>query len=208
MSKKQVPHIIIKRLPLYLRMLERLAREGVETISSAKLAEKMDFSAAQIRKDLSQFGEFGKQGRGYQVAPLCEQLRQILNVDRTWDVVIIGANCVGEAMARDQNLHKRGFNVKMIFDYAEDKIGQNIDGYIVQDAAGMDAVIQAEQIQIAILAVPAENAQEIVDQVVKAGIKAILNYAPICLTTPEGIRLECIDAAARLQEMSYYLDQT
>ena len=206
MRKKEVPHIVIKRLPFYLRMLERLAQEGVETISSANLATQMDFSAAQIRKDLSHFGGFGKQGRGYKVDVLCEQLGQILNVDQTWDVAIIGANYVGEAMARDQNLPERGFRIKMIFDSDEENIGRKIADLTVQDAAEMVKMIQAEDIQIAILIVAAEEAQQIADQLVEAGIKAILNYAPIHLTTPEAIRIEGIDAAARMQEMSYYLD--
>jgi len=206
MSKKDVPHIIIKRLPLYLRMLERLAQEGVETISSANLAREMDFSAAQIRKDLSHFGGFGKQGRGYKVDALCEQLRQILNVDRTWNVAIIGANCLGEAMACDQNLLQRGFKIKLIFDDDEDNIGRQIGDLTVEDAAEMVEMIRAEDIQIAILAVPAEEAQHVADRLVEAGIKAILNYAPTRLKTPEEIRVECIDAAARMQEMSYYLD--
>lgn len=205
MPKKEVPHIVIKRLPLYLRMLEHLTREGVETISSAKLASRMDFSAAQIRKDLSHFGGFGKQGRGYKVNALCEQLSEILNVDQAWDVAIIGANCIGEAMARDQNLSQRGFKIKMIFDDDESKVGQNIAGLTVQDAADMVRLIRAEDIQMAILAVPAERAQQVADRLVEAGIKAILNYAPIRLTTPEEIRVACIDPATRLQEMSYYL---
>jgi redox-sensing transcriptional repressor len=206
MSKKEVPHIVIKRLPQYLRMLERLAREGIETISSANLATQMDFSAAQIRKDLSHFGGFGKQGRGYKVDALCEQLRHILNVDQSWDVAIIGANCVGEAMARDQNLPERGFRIKMIFDDDDDNIGREIADLTVQDAAEMVKMIRAEDIQIAILAVLAEEAQQVADQLVEAGIRVILNCAPIRLTTPEAIRVEGIDAAARMQEMSYYLD--
>ncbi len=205
MRKKEVPHIVIKRLPLYLRMLERLAREGVETISSAKLASRLNFSAAQIRKDLSHFGGFGKQGRGYKVASLCKQLRDILNVDRAWDVAVIGANHVGEAMSCDRNLSERGFNVKMIFDDDESKIGKQIADLTVKDAADMARLIRAEDIQMAILAAPAENAQQIADRLVEAGIKAILNYAPVRLTTPEEIRVECIDPATRMQEMSYYL---
>lgn len=204
-SKENVPDIIIGRLPLYLRTLERLHEAGRQTISSQELGDTVGVSAAQIRKDISQFGEFGKQGTGYPIPFLIQKLRQILKIDRTWDVALIGAGDLGRALVHYQGFHNRGFRIKMVFDNDPKKIGQPLGNFIVQDAARMKELIRQEGIQIAMLVVPASAAQEVTDQLVEAGVRAILNYAPTHLNVPPGVHIEHVDPAMHLQHMTYYL---
>ncbi|GAB4505680.1 MAG: redox-sensing transcriptional repressor Rex [Anaerolineales bacterium] len=205
MNADKIPDIIIGRLPIYLRSLQRMADAGQQTTSSQELGERVGISAAQIRKDISQFGEFGKQGTGYRILFLVEKLREILKVDRIWDVVVVGAGDVGHALANYPGFINRGFQITMVFDSDPVKIGQKAGRFIVQDTAGMVEKIRQAGIQIAMLAVPASAAQEVTDQLVEAGVKAILNYAPINLSVPDGVRVQHIDPAIHLQRMTYYL---
>lgn len=200
-----IPDIVVGRLPIYLRALQHMAQMGRKVTSSQELGEQLGISAAQIRKDLSQFGEFGKQGTGYQIEYLIEQLSSILQVDRVWDVVLIGAGDVGNAIARYQGFANRGFRVAMVFDNDPDKIGRDVGGFIVQDTAQLIPLIRKTGIKIAMLAVPASAAQSVTDQLVEAGIKAILNYAPIHLNVPPGVQVQNIDPVIHLQRMTYYL---
>jgi redox-sensing transcriptional repressor len=206
MTEKQIPDIVVGRLPMYLRALQRMAQEGRQVTSSQELGERLGISAAQIRKDLSQFGEFGKQGTGYQIAYLVEQLQRILKIDREWDVAVIGAGDIGSAVARYGGFANRGFQVKMIFDSDPEKIGTQIAPFTVRDNAEMVPAIQAAGIKIAMIAVPAESAQDVADDLAKAGVKAILNYAPISISVPPDVRVQYIDPAIHLQRMTYYLD--
>lgn len=206
MNADKIPDIIIGRLPVYLRALQRMANKGIQTTSSQELGEIVGISAAQIRKDISQFGEFGKQGTGYSIPFLIERLRSILRVDRVWDVVIVGMGDMGHALARYNGFTDRGFQVKMVFDNDPSKIGQKAGNFEIFDIAGMAEKIKQNKIKIAMLTVPAIAAQEMADQLVKAGIKSILNYAPISLTVPAGVRVQYIDPATHLQRMTYYLD--
>jgi redox-sensing transcriptional repressor len=203
---REIPDIVVGRLPHYLRALQHMALEGRRLTSSQELSERLGISAAQIRKDLSLFGEFGKQGTGYQIDFLLDQLRQILKVNQVWDIVLVGAGDIGSAIARYQGFENRGFRVTMIFDSNPAIIGNQVGAFIVQDSAGIVASIQSAQIRIAMLAVPAANAQEVSDQLVEAGIKAILNYAPISLNVPEDVHVQYIDPVIHLQRMTYYLD--
>lgn len=205
MANQDIPGIVIGRLPLYLRTLQRMAQEGQRVTSSQELGAKLGVSAAQIRKDLSQFGEFGKQGTGYNIKYLSEQLRSILNLDRVWKMVIVGAGDVGSALANYPGFRDRGFQVTMIFDNDPTKIGKQMGMIFVQDIAGMEAAIREAGIKVAALSTPADHAQEVTDILIEAGVKAILNYAPIQLTAPEGVQVENIDPATHLQKMSYYL---
>ena len=205
MTKQEIPGIVVGRLPLYLRSLQRMQQEGKKVTSSQELGTRLGVSAAQIRKDLSQFGEFGKQGTGYNIQFLSEQLRKILNLDQVWDMAIVGAGDVGTALANYLGFRNRGFHSTMIFDNNVEKIGQEIGLLVVRDIAHMADDIQSAGIKVALLAVPADHAQEVTDLLVNAGVKAILNYAPIQLSVPEGIRVENIDPATHLQKMSYYL---
>ena len=205
MNANKIPDIIIGRLPIYLRALQRMAEKGMQTTSSQELGERVGISAAQIRKDISQFGEFGKQGTGYQIPFLIDKLREIMKIDRIWDVAVVGAGDMGHALARYQGFVNRGFRVAMVFDNDPDKVGQQIGDFIVQDTSTLVEMIQAAGIQVAMLTVPASAAQAVTDMLIKAGVKAILNYAPISLNVPEGVRVRPIDPAVHLQRMTYYL---
>jgi len=206
MNADKIPDIIIGRLPVYLRALQQLSERGIQTTSSQELGEIIGISAAQIRKDISQFGEFGKQGTGYSIPFLIERLRDILKVDRGWEVVVVGMGDIGHALARYNGFANRGFHIKMVFDNDPKKIGQKVGEYEIFDTASLGEKLKQSRIKIAMLTVPATAAQETTDQLVKAGIKAILNYAPISLNVPRGVHGQYIDPVTHLQRMTYYLD--
>jgi redox-sensing transcriptional repressor len=206
MVNKQIPDIVVGRLPQYLRSLQRMAREGRTVTSSQELGERLGISAAQIRKDLSQFGEFGKQGTGYHIPYLIEQLQKILHIDREWDVVVVGAGDIGSAVARYKGFANRGFRVCMIFDSDPDKIGQKVGEYTVYDYNEIADKIRESSVKIAMLAVPATQAQEVANLLIEAGVRAILNYAPINLNVPNGVKVQQIDPSIHLQRMTYYLE--
>ena len=205
MNAEKIPDIIIGRLPVYLRALQRLAEKDIHITSSQELGEIVGISAAQIRKDISQFGEFGKQGTGYAIPFLIEKLQDILKVDRVWEVVIVGMGDIGHALAHYQGFANRGFHVKMVFDNDPKKIGQKIGEFEVFDTALISEKIKQYKIKLAMITVPASSAQEVADQLVKAGVKAILNYAPISLNVPEGVKVQYVDPVTHLQRMTYYL---
>ena len=205
MKKNNIPDIIVGRLPLYLRALQRMADRGAVVTSSQELGGWVGISAAQIRKDISQFGEFGKQGTGYNIEFLREKLREILKVDRVWDVAIIGMGDIGHGLARYQGFLDRGFRVRLAFDNDPEKIGIKIGDLVVQDMSEMVEAINEANIKVAMVAVPADCAQEVADQLAKTGVTAILCYAPICINVPEGVRVQYIDPATHLQWMTYYL---
>lgn len=204
-SRPDIPDIVIGRLPIYLRALNRMIQEEKEYTSSHELGERLGISSAQIRKDLSHFGEFGKQGTGYNVEYLYGQIRHILQVDREWPVAVVGVGDLGHAIAHYRGFGARGFRVAALFDIAPDKIGQTVAGLPVLPIERMRAEIGRLGIQIAMLAVPAESAQQVANQLVEAGIRAILNYAPITLAVPPDVRVQYIDPVAYLQHMTYYL---
>ncbi|KAF0106640.1 MAG: redox-sensing transcriptional repressor [Anaerolineaceae bacterium] len=206
MTQSKIPDIIISRLPIYLRALRHMQGQGKQTTSSQELGEWVGVSAAQIRKDLSQFGEFGKQGTGYNIAFLIKKLNEIMHIDRVWDVAVVGMGDMGHAIARYQGFADRGFRVAMLFDSDPAKIGEEIDGFVVRDSAQMVPAIQQAGIRIAMLCVPASAAQAVANQLVQAGVKAILNYAPISLTVPPGVRVQYLDPSIGLQRMTYYLE--
>jgi redox-sensing transcriptional repressor len=206
MNADKIPDIIIGRLPIYLRALQRMAEKGLKTTSSQELGEHVGISAAQIRKDISQFGEFGKQGTGYSISFLIDKLREILKVNRMWDVAIVGAGDMGHALARYQGFVNRGFSVVLIFDNDASKVGSKVGEYTIQDAAGMVERIRKAGIRMAMMTVPASSAQAVADRLVQAGVKAILNYAPISLNVPADVHVQYIDPSTHLQRMTYYLD--
>jgi len=205
MNANKIPDIIIGRLPIYLRALQRMAEKGKQNTSSQELGERVGISAAQIRKDISQFGEFGKQGTGYRIPFLIDKIREILKVNRIWDVAIVGAGDMGHALARYQGFVNRGFRVLMVFDNDPQKVGSQIGDFVVEDTITMADRIKETGIKVAMLTVPAAAAQEVTDLLVKAGVQAILNYAPITLSVPENVRVQHIDPATHLQRMTYYL---
>ncbi|UCG24268.1 MAG: redox-sensing transcriptional repressor Rex [Chloroflexota bacterium] len=203
---EEIPDIVIGRLPIYLRALSYMATEDKVTTSSQELGQRLGISSAQIRKDLSHFGEFGKQGTGYNIGYLIEQLRQILHLDREWPVVLVGAGYLGHALANYQGFKHRGFEINLVFDNDPDIVGQNMGGHIVQDISDLKETVAREGVQVAILAVPAAAAQEIADLLISAGIKSILSYAPINLTAPASIEVRYSDPVVQLQRMTFYLD--
>ncbi len=206
MNAEKIPDIIIGRLPVYLRALQRLSEKGILTTSSQELGGIVGISAAQIRKDISQFGEFGKQGTGYSIPFLIERLQDILKVHRVWDVVIVGMGDIGHALARYHGFANRGFRISMVFDNDPQKIGQRVGEFEINDTSTLVEKIKQNKVKIAMLTVPAVAAQEMTDQLVKAGVKAILNYAPTSLNVPENVRVQYTDPVTHLQRMTYYLD--
>jgi redox-sensing transcriptional repressor len=205
MNAEKIPDIIIGRLPIYMRALQRMSENGAQTTSSQELGERVGISAAQIRKDISQFGEFGKQGTGYHIPFLLDKLRSILKVDRVWDVALVGAGDMGHALARYQGFLDRGFQIVMVFDNDAQKVGEKIGDFVVQDMSGLAEAIRKANVKMAMLTVPAAAAQDVADQLVKAGVKAILNYAPISLNVSSDVKVQHIDPATHLQRMTYYL---
>ena len=206
MASNEAPDIVVGRLPIYLRALTLMAEEGREITSSQELSEKLGISSAQIRKDLSHFGEFGKQGTGYEIAYLRDQLKRILNVERSWPVALVGYGDLGRALADYGGFAAKGFEIVAVFDNAPHKIGQQIAGKEVMDLTELPQVVRNKGIRVAIVAVPSATAQQVADMLVESGIKAILNYAPINISVPSDVQVQYIDPAAHLQHMTYYLE--
>ncbi len=200
-----IPDIVVGRLPIYLRALNFLAAEGREITSSQELGDRLGISSAQIRKDLSHFGEFGKQGTGYEIQFLREQLLRILQVDRLWEVVLVGAGDLGHALVHYGGFEGRGFRIVAVFDNNPVKIGEKLGTLTIQDVNQLGEVVRAGSIHMAIIATPASAAQAVVETLVGAGIRAILNYAPITVTVPSGIKVQYIDPVSHLQRMTFYL---
>lgn len=204
---EEIPDIVIGRLPVYLRALTNMAQNGDKlTTSSHELGERLGISSAQIRKDLSHFGEFGKQGTGYHINYLIEQLRQILKLDHEWPVAIIGAGHIGHALASYNGFQHRGFRIAWIFDNDPQKIGTQIGNLVVQPIETMVEILQREKTQVAILAVPAFAAQEIATKLAQTYIRSILNYAPVHLNVPPHIHVRHNDPVIQMQRMTFYLD--
>ncbi len=202
----EIPDIVIGRLPVYLRELERMVRDASKmTTSSHELAERLGMSSAQIRKDFSHFGEFGKQGTGYHIHYLIDRLTEILNLTREWPMALVGAGFLGHALASYRGFQRRGFVIVCVFDSDPDKIGRAIGDLVVRDVAELEEAVRAQHIEVAILAVPADAAQATADRLAAAGVRAILSYAPISLTVPPGVHVSYSDPVVQLQQMAYYL---
>lgn len=205
MPSVEVPDIVVGRLPIYLRALTELAAAGRDITSSHELGERLGISSAQIRKDLSHFGTFGKQGTGYRIAELQERLRRILHVDGRWQVALVGIGDLGRALAHYGGFRDCGFEITLLFDNAPHKIGLRIGDRVVEDSALMPSRIRQAGIRVAMIAVPAGEAQTVADELVEAGVVAILNYAPTTISVPEGVKVQYIDPVVHLQRMTYYL---
>ncbi|MBX3085118.1 MAG: redox-sensing transcriptional repressor Rex [Anaerolineae bacterium] len=205
-SVTDIPDIVIGRLPLYLRALNQLVQQGQTITSSHELGHQLGISSAQIRKDLSHFGEFGKQGTGYQISHLQTQLKQILQVNREWPMIVVGAGDLGRALAHYGGFVERGFRVVGVFDNDVQKIGTGSGDLKVRDIRELIDFLHHNNVRIAMLAVPGNVAQQVCDTLVNAGVRAILNYAPITLIVPENVHVQYIDPVMHLQRMTYYLD--
>jgi redox-sensing transcriptional repressor len=206
LDQNGIPDIVIRRLPIYARSLQYLQLDGVETISSGDLGTRLGVSAAQIRRDLSYFGEFGKQGKGYNVAYLLRQVNAILKLDRDWPLALVGLGHLGRALLHYEGLSMQGFQITALFDHNPEKVGQKIGDLVIHSMDDMAEVLSQNKIKMAIMAVPARGAQEAADALVAGGVRAILNYAPIIVQVPPYVRIRHIDPVVALQSMTYYVD--
>lgn len=204
----QISELTTNRLSVYLRCLNELEAAGVQTISSQALAERFHLNAAQIRKDLAYFGEFGVRGVGYYVSALRRDLRQILGLDRRLRVAIIGAGNLGLALADYPGFQQEGFEIAALFDAARDKVGRvSRGGIMTHDIRELKRIARRERIHIAMIAVPAQHAQSVLDLIVGAGIKAVLNFSPGSLSVPTDVKLKSVDLTVSLESLSFYLAQ-
>ncbi|MBP99137.1 MAG: redox-sensing transcriptional repressor Rex [Acidobacteria bacterium] len=202
----QVSEQTTNRLSLYLRFLNELDADGVRTVSSKVLAEQFALNAALIRKDLSHFGDLGVRGVGYVVKDLRQRLRQILGLDRRLNVAIIGAGNLGFALADYPGFRQEGFRIVALFDSLPGKVGRRSrSGVLIHDSRELERVARREGITIAVIAVPAASAQMVVNTVVEAGIKAVLNFSPGALRVPPGVKLKSVDLTVSLESLSFYL---
>jgi len=204
MHPPNIPDIVIHRLPLYLRVLTVLREQGQTITSSQELGTNLDISPAQIRKDLSYFGEFGKQGTGYEIEFLISQLKRILQVNRKWNIALAGAGALGHALVSHFGFEHWDFHITAVFDKDPLRIGQRLGNLTVLDVTKLAEVILEKNIQFGIIAVPTKEAQGVAEQLVTAGVRAILNYAPVSLKIPKHVLCHSMDPIVWLQSMAYY----
>ena len=201
----KIPEMTIRRLSIYARCLLQLEEDGVKSVSSQELAERFNLNSAQVRKDLAYFGEFGVRGIGYYVASLKAELQRILGLDREWAVVLVGFGNLGSALFHYKGFTRQGFKVVAIVDENPAKVGREVERVPVIASRDMAREVKARGIQIAILAVPVEAAQAVTDELVAAGIRAVLNFAPTRLRVPRDVRLNNVDLPIELETLSFYL---
>jgi len=209
LKRKNIPSVTINRLSICHRCLEKLIenidKRKPKYISSSEIAEMTGINSAQIRKDLAYFGEFGKRGIGYPVIDLGKELKKILGLDKKWSVIIAGAGNLGKALVNYKGFQKRGFIIKGIFDNNPSKIGKKLGHIFIYDIKEIEKFIRAENINIGILVVPADSAQEVADKMVAGGIKAILNFAPVHIVLPPEIKIHNVDLSIEFEGLTYYL---
>lgn len=206
MKTEKISELTTNRLSVYLRCLNELAAAGVETVSSQTMAEQFNLNSAQIRKDLAYFGEFGVRGVGYYVEDLRRQLTQILGLTRAHRLAIIGIGNLGMALATCREFNREGFQTIALFDNDEAKIGLTVcPGLEIQDAASLSEVIEREDVDIVVIATPASAAERILEDVTAAGVRAVLNFAPVHLNPPPGVKVKTVDLTSSLESLSYFL---
>ncbi len=201
-----IPNPAVRRLSLYLRQLEAFKRKDRRTISSKQLGESLRLTDAQVRKDLAYFGQFGHPGIGYRVDDLIAQVKRILGTDKVWNVLLMGAGNLGRALAAYKGFRAKGFNLVAVFDSDPAKIGKKLASFHIQPPAELQETIRTHAIRLAILAVPAEVAQDVADQLVDAGIRGLLNFAPVSLHLPPEIALNAVDLAVSLEQLSFQVN--
>ena len=202
---RKIADSTVRRLSLYLRFLEEFEGQGIETISSGALAGRGGTTSAQVRKDLSFFGSFGKRGLGYSVPELVQALRQILGLTRHYRVALIGAGKIGSALVQNRGFRRRGFDFVAIFDRDPAKVGQELGGVRIEDVAQLEASLGRNPADIAVLVTPPEEAQPVADRLVRLGIKSILNFAPLQLAVPADVTVKTVNLALELEALAYHL---
>lgn len=198
-----VPMPAVRRLSLYLRQLESLQRRDIRTISSRQLGNSLGFTDAQVRRDLTYFGQFGQPGIGYSVDALIRHLRHILGTDRTWDVLLVGAGNLGRALASYKGFEKKGFRLRAVFDADPAKVGRKCGSLVIRPMSELRRTAQELGIRLAIVTVPADQAQTVADALAAAGIKGILNFAPAAVSVPPDMALEAVDLAVQIEQLSF-----
>jgi redox-sensing transcriptional repressor len=202
---KKISDSAVRRLSLYLRFLQEAQAAGTDTISSGELAERGGTTSAQVRKDLSLFGSFGKRGLGYDVPELLRSIQEILGLNQQWNVALVGAGKIGSALFSYRDFQQRGFHIRAVFDSDPAKVGATWGGLVVRPDEELEDTLRGAGIQMAIVAVPAEAAQAVVDRLVKAGVRGILNFAPIRLRAPASVTLRNVDVTLELEGLSFAL---
>jgi redox-sensing transcriptional repressor len=202
---RKIAESTVRRLSLYLRFLEEFEEQGMETVSSEALAARGGTTSAQVRKDLSFFGSFGKRGLGYSVSELVQKLREILGLGRTYRVAMIGAGKIGSALVQYRGFRQRGFEVVAIFDTDSGKVGRGWNGLTVRDAKELETELRRQPVDIAVIVTPAEAAQGVADRCVALGVKAVLNFAPVQLNVPDDVVVKTVNLALELETLSYAL---
>lgn len=204
-NSKKVPEGTISRLFIYLREITELSRMNIHTISSAELGERTNLSDVQVRKDLGYFGQFGVSGAGYNTAELKAALEKILGKDKSWNVAVVGVGHLGSALLAYPGFKSHGLDIVAAFDSDPKKIGRQIKDVTIQSIDEMPKVVKNRKISIAIIAVPAKDAQEVADKLIKAGVECILNFAPVALMVPENVKVKNVDLSRELETLSYFL---
>ncbi len=198
-----VPNPAVRRLSLYLRQLEAFKRKDRRTVSSKQLGESLGLTDAQVRKDFAYFGQSGHPGIGYRVDDLIGQVKRILGTDKTWNVLLVGAGNLGRALLAYRGFDQKGFRLVAVFDADPTKFGKKHGGFVIQPLSEMAAAVQKQNIKLAMIAVPADNAQDVADQLVAAGVRGLLNFAPVSLTVPPDVALNAVDLAVQLEQLSF-----
>lgn len=206
MKSYKISEAVVKRLPIYLRYLNELALSEIQTVSSKELGDKLDLNPAQIRKDLAYFGDFGKKGIGYDVGYLIEQIRHILKLNTPINVALIGAGNLGHALSNYNIYHNDSMRIVAVFDQMSDKVGRMINNLEILSTADLVSKVRELKVRIGIITVPATEAQNVANQLVEAGIEAILNFAPINIKVPVKVRVHHADFTTELHSLAYYLD--
>jgi redox-sensing transcriptional repressor len=202
-GEKPAPKAVINRVCLYLRQLETFQRQGETTVSSSQLGASLGINDAQVRKDLAFFGQFGFPGIGYRIEGLIGELRRVLGIDQEWPTALVGLGNLGRALLKYKHFRRRGFRIVALFDNDPHKVGQKVDGQVVQAVDKLPEVAASQPIRLAILAVPAEVAQTVSDRVISCGIPGILNFAPTTLSVPPHVSVVAVDLSVQLEHLAY-----
>ena len=206
-SKKKVAETAITRLSVYLRILEEMVEEGESTVSSQSMANQSGTTAAQVRKDLSLFGSFGRRGLGYSSSDLVSRVRKILGLNRRWKIAVIGMGRIGSALVEHRGFHDRGFDIVALFDTSDFKVGSNLHGMRVHHIEDIREIVRDRKIEIAVLTVPVEAVTDIVDLINGSDIRGILNWTPTRLTVPESIEVKNVNMVMELEALSFKLSR-